>query len=98
VNVILLFHACAQLRNEKALNYAKQIAGQMSNSFYVNPRLVTSLLDALMKCGDMKYAQSLFNSLTNKTLSMYGAMIKGIRQIDQFSSLFNKKMCFFFFS
>jgi hypothetical protein len=49
----------------------------MPKSFYSNPYLLTSLLDALMKCGDIINAQSLFDTSTNKSLGMYGAMMKG---------------------
>ncbi|CAF4461897.1 unnamed protein product, partial [Rotaria magnacalcarata] len=36
-----------------------------------------SLLDALMKCGDVAHAESLFYSSKQKVLSSYGAMMKG---------------------
>ena len=77
VIIILLFNACAQLGTIEALNLTKQILLQIPKSFYSNPRLLTSLLDALMKCGDVTYAESLFNTSTKKTSSMYGAMMKG---------------------
>jgi hypothetical protein len=30
-----------------------------------------------MKCGDVTYAESLFNKSREKSIEMYGAMIKG---------------------
>jgi pentatricopeptide repeat protein len=75
--VTLLFHACAELRTNEALNLVKKVSSTIPKSFYFNPRLLTSLLDALMKCGDIEHAQSLFNTSTNKVLPMYGAMMKG---------------------
>jgi hypothetical protein len=30
-----------------------------------------------MKCGDVAYAQSLFNTLTEKSVGIYGAMMQG---------------------
>ena len=78
VNILLLFNACAQLQNEEALHLVKQVAEQMPQSYYSNSTLVNSLLDALMKCGDVESAQSLFDQAENKTLHMCGAMMKGI--------------------
>ncbi len=77
VNIIVLFNACAQLGTNEALNLAKKVSKEIPKSFYSNPRLLTSLLDALMKCGDVKHAQSLFDATTTKVMSMYGAMMKG---------------------
>jgi len=73
----LLFNACAQLETEEALNLTKKISKNLEKSMYSNVRLSASLLDALMKCGDVAYAQSLFNALTKKSKEMYGAMMKG---------------------
>jgi len=77
VIIILLFNACAQLGTDEALNLVKQVAEQMPKSFHSNPRLSTSLLDALMKCGDVRHAQSLFNTSSKQSLGMYGAMMTG---------------------
>ncbi len=73
----LFFNACAQLRTNEAFQLVKEVSKQMPKSFHSNPRLMTSLLDALMKCGDVKHAESLFHRSTNKVLPMYGAMMKG---------------------
>ena len=91
--VILLFNACAQLGTKEALFIAKEIAGKMPKSFYSHPYTLTSLLDALMKCGDVAYAQSLFDSSTNKVTSMYGAMMKGNhheKSADIYSGFFSR--------
>ena len=74
---ILLCNACAQLKSDEGLSLVKTIAKKIHKAFYSNPRLQTSLLDAFIKCSDMAYAQSVFNSLTNKNIEMYGAMING---------------------
>ena len=73
----VLFNACAQLRTVEALGLVRRVATGIPKSFYSNAQLVTSLLDALMKCGDVPHAQSLFSRQENKVLSMYGAMMKG---------------------
>ncbi|CAF4186462.1 unnamed protein product, partial [Rotaria magnacalcarata] len=78
VHMILLFNSCAQLKTKEALDLVKKISKQIPKSFYSNPLLLTSLLDALMKCGDVAHAESLFYSSKEKVLPMYGAMMKGI--------------------
>ncbi|CAF5177824.1 unnamed protein product, partial [Rotaria magnacalcarata] len=78
VNMIILFNACAQLKTKEALDLVKKTSKQIPKSFYSNPHLLTSLLDALMRCGDVAHAESLFYSSKHKVLPMYGAMMKGI--------------------
>ncbi|CAF1639734.1 unnamed protein product, partial [Rotaria magnacalcarata] len=77
VNLIILFNACAQLKTKEALDLVKKTSKQIPKSFYSNPRLLTSLLDAFMKCGDVAHAESLFYTSKQKVLPMYGAMMKG---------------------
>ncbi|CAF4050201.1 unnamed protein product [Rotaria magnacalcarata] len=75
--IIFLFNAGAKLESTEALHLIKETLSQIPKSFFSNVRLVASALDALMKCGDILHAQSLFNKSKNKSLSMYGAMMKG---------------------
>ncbi|CAF3783868.1 unnamed protein product [Rotaria sordida] len=75
--VNLLFNACAQLSTNEALTLVNHVSSQMPKSSYSNTRLLTSLLDVWMKCGDVTNAELLYNKSTKKTLSMYGAMMKG---------------------
>ncbi|CAF5205571.1 unnamed protein product, partial [Rotaria magnacalcarata] len=67
---------------KEALDLVKKTSEQIPKSFYSNPRLLTSLLDALMKCGDVARAESLFHSSKQKILPMYGAMMKGINHLN----------------
>ncbi|CAF3526467.1 unnamed protein product [Rotaria socialis] len=73
----LLFNACANLRTEEALNLIKKVSTTIPKSYYLNSYLITSLLDAFMKCKDVENAQLLFDKTKNKPLPMYGAMMKG---------------------
>jgi pentatricopeptide repeat protein len=73
----LLFNACAESGTVEALSLAKKIYKEMPTSFHSNSYVLTSMLDVLMKCGDISYAQLLFNKSPKKVLSMYGAMMKG---------------------
>ncbi|CAM4831443.1 unnamed protein product [Rotaria magnacalcarata] len=77
VTVNLFFNACAQLGTEKELLLLKSISSKISNSFYSDPYVVTSLIDAFMKCGDVTSAKALFDRSTKKTTPVYGAMMKG---------------------
>ncbi|CAF2184202.1 unnamed protein product [Rotaria magnacalcarata] len=93
VHMILLFNSCAQLKTKEALDLVKKTSKQIPESFYSNPHLLTSLLDALMKCGDVAHAESLFYSSKVKVLSSYGAMMKGYvhnNLPDKAIDLFNK--------
>ena len=74
---LLLLNACAQLQTNRALALVKKISVNFSLSDASNPRLLTSLLDALMKCGDVQSAESVFTRLTKKSLQMCAAMMTG---------------------
>ncbi|CAF1444333.1 unnamed protein product [Adineta steineri] len=75
VIIILLFNACAQLANEEGLNLIEKISKQIPQSFKLNPRLLTSLSDAKMKCDHIKSTQFLFSKSRQKSLSMYETMM-----------------------
>ncbi|CAF3445944.1 unnamed protein product [Rotaria socialis] len=83
VMVNLVFNACAQLATEYELNLLKSISSVISSSFYSNHYVLTSLIDAFIKCGDVKSAKSLFDKSTRKTLPMYGALMAGLTINDQ---------------
>ena len=75
---LLLFNACAQLRNKDALDLIKNVSRNMPSKFFSNVNLVTSLIDGLAKCGDIEGAQSIFDSSKQKTSDMLGALMKGV--------------------
>ncbi|CAF1358379.1 unnamed protein product [Rotaria sordida] len=77
VIIILLFNACAQLATNETLNLIKKVFKEIPKDYHSNTGLLTSLLDALMKSGDVVYAESLLEKSANKSISMYGAMMKG---------------------
>jgi pentatricopeptide repeat protein len=78
--ITILFNACAQSGTKASLDLVKKALAEIPKSFHSNPRLLTSLLDALMKCEDVEYAESLFMKSTNKVLSMYGVMMNGFNK------------------
>lgn len=78
INALLLFNACAQVRTTEALELVKEVSSKLSESFYTNAHGLTSLVDALMQCGDVERAESIFTQSKMKSQSMYGAMMKGM--------------------
>ena len=78
VLITLLFKACAQVPSEESLNFAKNIWKKYQNTPLLNPQALSSLINALMKHRDVKSAEKIFNQQSNKGLSMYGAMMKGL--------------------
>lgn len=77
VNTLLFFNACAQLQTKDVLDLVKQVLSKMPLSYYKHFNLVTSLIDALMKCDDVETAERIFNQLTVKNNAICGAMMKG---------------------
>ncbi|UJR15099.1 hypothetical protein I4U23_002066 [Adineta vaga] len=77
VTILLLFNACAQLGNKDALDRVKNVWKSIPSKFYTNTNLVASLIDALMKCGDVENARSVFDSCKSKTIHMFGALMDG---------------------
>ena len=73
----LLFNACAQVRTDEALNLVRKVASSMPKSSYSNVFVITGLLDALMKCGAVDSARSVFKASTKKDEPMYATMMKG---------------------
>ena len=75
--ITLLLNACAQLGTDEALHQVKTVTSRVSKSSYSDAILLTSLLDALMRCGDVVAARSHFDASATKVPPMYGAMMKG---------------------
>jgi pentatricopeptide repeat protein len=80
--VTLLFNACAQQGTEEALNVVRQASEKMPVSFRSNHRLVTSLLDALIKSGDLPGAERVFPNMNRSAVS-YGNMMCGYKRSKQ---------------
>ena len=87
VTFILMFQACAQLETQEALDLIGLLRSQMPTSFYSNPLLLTSLIEALMKCEDVQTAEILFGKVQVKDTPLYGSMIKGKNMKNMFSSI-----------
>ncbi|CAF1329288.1 unnamed protein product, partial [Adineta ricciae] len=75
--ILLLFNACAQLTSEQSLNLVKNVWEQSQRRSLLSDNLLTSVIDALVKCGDVRSAEVVFDDSPNKSISMYGAMMNG---------------------
>ena len=77
VSYIMLYNACAQMQSKEGLELIRNVSKTIPKSFYSDVKLVTSLLDAYGKCGDVTSAQILFDSSENKNIEMHNALMKG---------------------
>ena len=84
---ILMFQACAQLETHEALDLIPLLRSKIPTSFYSNLPLLTSLIEALMKCEDVRSAEIVFNTVQVKNIPLYGAMIKGEEMTVLFASI-----------
>jgi pentatricopeptide repeat protein len=72
----MVFSACAQLGDDRAMQIGKRLLDQVPNSFQNNNRILTSSIHMLMKFGDVKRAEQVFQ-MVKKDIVTYGAMMKG---------------------
>ena len=78
----LLFNACAKMRTAEALSLVKQTYKNMSSSFYSNDYVSASLLDALIKCGDMSTAKVVFSKIRRSMIN-YANLMTGFNDEKQ---------------
>lgn len=74
---VLFFNACAQVQTGEALALVKTVSDRMPSSFFTNAHITTSLVDALMKCGDVATAEKIFRRSKIKNQITSAAMMKG---------------------
>jgi pentatricopeptide repeat protein len=74
---IIISKACASLCNERAMALGKKILEQMPKEFLNHIVLVNSIINMLMKFGQVNDAERLFKQVKNKTIVTYGTMMQG---------------------
>lgn len=74
----ILFNASAKNESNEAVELLKKIWSTMPSPCLSGRTLMTCLIDALMKCGDVPSDDACFNQTKSKNLKMYGAMMKGL--------------------
>jgi len=73
----IIFKACAQLNNDRGKNVGKKLCEQILNKSVTNQFILCSALHMLMRFGDVKSAEHLFELIKKKDTVSYNAMMKG---------------------
>jgi hypothetical protein len=77
VTLAIIFNACAQVNNDRARQIGNNLLNQMPTDFRNNAFLLTSAVSMLMRFGDVKIAEQLFELIKKKDIFGYNAMIQG---------------------
>jgi len=83
ITLTLVFSACAQLADDRAKVIGKNLLEQMPNDFQDKNVILTSAIHMLMKFGDVKHAEQVFQLVKKKDIVSYGAMMNGYNINDQ---------------
>ncbi|CAF1539898.1 unnamed protein product, partial [Adineta steineri] len=75
--LIMLFGVCARTNNDRAKQTGRKFLNEMSKDFLNDNILLTSAINMLMRFGDVKKAEDLFQIIKKKDIITYGAMMKG---------------------
>ena len=74
---ILAFNACAAMKSKHALHSIRSILDRMPEAFRMDARTQTSVIDALMKSGDVDTAERWYEQMKVNHIPAHGAMMKG---------------------
>ncbi|CAF1433559.1 unnamed protein product, partial [Rotaria magnacalcarata] len=77
VTYTVVFNACAKLCNDRAMKIGKELLAKMPENYRNDNITSTSVIDMLMKFGDVESAERIFRSIKTKNIITYGAMVKG---------------------
>ena len=73
----ILFKACAQLADERALKIKKKFLDQMPTLLTNSTGALNSFLHMLMTFGDISNAERIFTQMKTKNIFTYGVMMQG---------------------
>ncbi|CAF1683191.1 unnamed protein product, partial [Rotaria magnacalcarata] len=73
----IVFNACAKLCNDRAMKIGKKLLDEMPENYRNNNIISTSVIDMLMKFGDVESAERIFRSIKAKGTNIYGALMNG---------------------
>jgi hypothetical protein len=76
----IVFSACADLCNERAVHFGKTLLEKMPSTLFNSTVVISSAIHMLMKFGDVTHAERLFRRINQKNVVTYGAMMKGKRE------------------
>ncbi|CAF0888364.1 unnamed protein product, partial [Rotaria sordida] len=77
VTYTIVFDACAQLANVRAMKIGRKLLHEMPDNYKNNNFISNSAIHMLMKFGDVQSAERIFHSIKEKNIITYGAMMKG---------------------
>ncbi|CAF4003270.1 unnamed protein product, partial [Rotaria sp. Silwood1] len=82
VTFIIIFNACAQLANDRAMKIGRKLLDDMPNDYQNDSVVLTSATHMLMKFGDVQSVEHIFDSMKKKDIITYNAMMKGYFEND----------------
>ena len=74
---IIIFNACAQLKNTRGISVGKKLLNEIFNKSETNNVVLSSAIYMLMSFGDVKSAEHLFEFIKKNDLATYNSMMKG---------------------
>lgn len=74
---IMIFDACAQLKNKRAKHIGTRLLDQIFNKSKNNQVVLTSAIHMLMSFANVERAEQVFKLIKKKDVISYGAMMKG---------------------
>ncbi|CAF1457177.1 unnamed protein product [Adineta steineri] len=77
ISYSIIFNACAQLSNDRAKEIGRRLLNEIPEKFKENKYIQSSAMDMLIKFGDVKNAENLFQTIKKKDIVTYNAMLKG---------------------
>ena len=77
VTYIIVFNACAQLANDRAMKIGRKLLDEIPDNYRNNNVILTSAIHMLMKFGDVQSAEHVFRSIKKKDINNYGALMNG---------------------
>jgi hypothetical protein len=77
VTLALIFNACTQLADERAIKIGEKLLDEMPNGFRNHNVLQNSALHMLMRFGDVNRAEHFFELIKKKDSISYNVMMNG---------------------
>jgi len=77
VNLTLIFNACSQLNNARAVTIGKKFLHQRLHQIQNNNIVLNSAIHMCMKFGDIETAEYIFCMIKKKDIITYGSIMKG---------------------
>ena len=73
----IIYDACASSSTERAMDLGKILLNEMSKNYLDDAIVINSIMNMLMKFGDLVGVERVFQSMKNKSIVIYGTMMKG---------------------